>query len=175
VTAVVLAAALLAGQSRINAPFVTTPADVVNGMLTLAQVSSRDVVYDLGSGDGRIVIAAAHRFGARGVGIDIDPERVAEATESAKQAGVVGRVRFRQADIFDADISDATVVTLYLLPELNLALRDKLRRELAPGARIVSHAFGMGDWKPDKVIKIREALVYLWTVPKRDSSSGSSH
>jgi SAM-dependent methyltransferase len=171
---VIAAMALLALQMRMNAPFVTTPPEVVTAMLTLAQVGSRDVVYDLGCGDGRIVIAAARRFGARGVGIDIDPQRVADANQAAKDAGVVGRVRFRQADLFEADIAEATVITLYLLPDINMDLREKLRRELAPGARIVSHAFAMGDWKPDKIVKIRDSTLYLWTIPKPGSSSASS-
>ena len=166
--------ALLALQTRINAPFVTTPLEVVTAMLTLAQVGSRDVVYDLGSGDGRIVIAAARRFGARGVGIDLDPQRVAEANQAAKDAGVVGRVRFRQGDLFEADISEATVVTLYLLPDINMDLRDKLRRDLAPGSRIVSHAFAMGDWKPDKIVKIRDSTLYLWSIPRPAPASTSS-
>jgi SAM-dependent methyltransferase len=171
---VIAAMALLALQIRLNAPFVTTPPEVVTAMLTLAQVGSRDVVYDLGCGDGRIIIAAARRFGARGIGIDIDPQRIADAAQAAKDAGVVGRVRFRQGDLFEADIAEATVVTLYLLPDINMDLRDKLRRELAPGTRIVSHAFSMGDWKPDKIVKIRDSTLYLWTVPKPASSSASS-
>jgi SAM-dependent methyltransferase len=171
---VITAAVLLALQIRLNAPYIATPPEVVTAMLTLAQVGSRDVVYDLGCGDGRIVIAAARRFGARGVGIDIDPQRVAEANQAAKDAGVVGRVRFRQADLFEADLAEATVVTLYLLPDINMDLRDKLRRELAPGTRVVSHAFAMGDWKPDKIVKIRDSTLYLWTIPKTGSSSASS-
>jgi SAM-dependent methyltransferase len=165
---------LLALQIRINAPFVATPPEVVTAMLTLAQVSSSDIVYDLGCGDGRIVITAARRFGARGVGIDIDPQRVRDANEAAKIAGVAGRVRFRRGDLFDADLSEASVVTLYLLPDINIDLRDKLRRDLAPGTRVVSHAFSMGDWKPEKIVRIRDAVLYLWTIPKRDSSSALS-
>jgi SAM-dependent methyltransferase len=136
-------------------------------MLTVAEVTSRDVVYDLGSGDGRIVITAAKKFGARGVGIDIDPERIAESRRNARDAGVSSLVEFRLGDILNADVSKATVVTLYLVSSANLKLRPLLTRQLAPGARIVSHAFGMGDWPPDKVDRFRdsqtdERMIYLW-------------
>jgi len=136
-------------------------------MLTVAEVTSRDVVYDLGSGDGRIVITAAKKFGARGVGIDIDPERIAESRRNARDAGVSSLVEFRLGDILNADVSKATVVTLYLVSSANLKLRPLLTRQLAPGARIVSHAFGMGTWAPDKVEPFRdsqgdERMIYLW-------------
>lgn len=149
------------------APYVPTPQDVVDRMLTVAEVTSRDVVYDLGSGDGRIVITAAKKFGARGVGIDIDPERIAESRRNARDAGVSSLVEFRLGDILNADVSKATVVTLYLVSSANLKLRPLLTRQLAPGARIVSHAFGMGDWPPDKVDRYRdsqtdERMIYLW-------------
>jgi SAM-dependent methyltransferase len=149
------------------APYVPTPQDVVDRMLTVAEVTSRDVVYDLGSGDGRIVITAAKKFGARGVGIDIDPERIAESRRNARDAGVSSLVEFRLGDILNADVSKATVVTLYLVSSANLKLRPLLTRQLAPGARIVSHAFGMGDWPPDKVDRFRdsqtdERMIYLW-------------
>jgi SAM-dependent methyltransferase len=149
------------------APYVPTPQDVVDRMLTVAEVTSRDVVYDLGSGDGRIVITAAKKFGARGVGIDIDPERIAESRRNARDAGVSSLVEFRLGDILNADVSKATVVTLYLVSSANLKLRPLLTRQLAPGARIVSHAFGMGDWAPDKVDRFRdsqtdERMIYLW-------------
>lgn len=146
--------------------YVPTPVPVVNEMLRLANVQSKDMVYDLGSGDGRIVIAAAQKRGARGIGIDIDPQRVREANENAQKAGVSDRVEFRQQDLFQTDFSNATVVTLYLLPELNLKLRPKLLRELKPGTRIVSHAFDMGDWKPDKVVEVDGRTVYYWVVPE---------
>src|SRR5512145_73967 len=133
----------------------------------MAKVTAKDVVYDLGCGDGRIVITAAQKYGARGVGIDIDPERVAEATDNVKKAGVAERVRIVHGDLFEADISGATVVTLYLLSELNLKLRPKLLRELKPGTRIVSHAFSMGDWKPERTAEVAGTLVYLWRVPAR--------
>jgi SAM-dependent methyltransferase len=155
-----------------RAPFVTTPPDVVERMLTLAKVTARDVVYDLGSGDGRIVIAAAQKFGARGVGIDIDPARVAEAEVNARRAGVEGRVSFRIQDALATDVSDATVVTLYMLSAINVKLRPILTRSLRPGARIVSHSFAMGDWEPEIVDTFRDAqgtnrTLYLWTADGR--------
>ncbi|MBL1177799.1 MAG: class I SAM-dependent methyltransferase [Pantanalinema sp. GBBB05] len=146
--------------------YVPTPTAVVNEMLRLANVQSDDVVYDLGSGDGRIVITAAQERGARGIGIDINPQRIREANENAQKAGVTDRVQFRQADLFETDFRDATVVTLYLLPDLNLKLRPKLLRELKPGTRIVSHAFDMGDWKPEKVVEVEGRTVYYWVVPE---------
>lgn len=151
------------------APFVPTPQDVVEKMLAMAQVSAKDVVYDLGSGDGRLVITAAKKFGARGVGIDIDPARIAEGQANAKTAGVSDRVEFRQQDALAADLSQATVVTLYLLSSSNVKLRPRLLQQLKPGARIVSHQFGMGDWAPDKVETFTDTngtsrTLYLWTV-----------
>lgn len=136
-------------------------------MLKVAKVTSKDVVYDLGSGDGRIAIAAAKQHGARAIGIDIDPERIAEAKENARQAGVTDKVRFIQADLFESNISEATVVTLYLLPSLNLKLMPKLMKELKPGTRIVSHAFDMGDWEPEQELDVDGRKVYYWTIPKR--------
>lgn len=136
-------------QGESLAPYVPTPYDVVNRMLELADVSRDDVVYDLGCGDGRIVITAAERFGARGVGIDYDPERIAEANANAARRGVQDLVTFIQQDAMEADVSEATVVTLYLLSSSNRRLRPILTRQLRPGARIVSHAFRMGDWRPD--------------------------
>jgi SAM-dependent methyltransferase len=147
--------------------FVPTPEAVVDGMLKLAGVTKTDVVYDLGSGDGRIVIAAARTYGARGVGIDLDPKLVAEATRNAMKAGVADRVRFVEGDIFEADISEATVVTLYLLTSINEKLRPKLTAELRPGTRIVSHAFRMGDWKPEQETVVADRFIFLWRVPKR--------
>ncbi len=144
--------------------FVPTPEDVVAGMLSLAGVKRSDVVYDLGSGDGRIVIQAAKRYGARGVGIDINPERIEEATRNARAAKVADRVRFLNQDLFESDLGEATVVTLYLLPRLNLKLRPKLLAELKPGTRIVSHGFDMGDWPPDGVAQIGHTTIYLWTI-----------
>lgn len=149
-----------------DVPFVPTPDNVVQAMLKHAKVTSNDVIYDLGSGDGRIVISAVKASGARGVGIDIDPERIKEANENAKAAGVTDRVKFIEQDLFEADISKATVVTLYLLPAINLKLRPKLLKELKPGTRIVSHNYHMGDWKPQAQETIDHHTVYFWVVPK---------
>jgi SAM-dependent methyltransferase len=152
-----------------DVPYEPSPPEVVRAMLELARVGKDDVVYDLGSGDGRIVIAAAQAFGARGVGIDIDPQRIAEANENARRAGVTDRVKFVQGDLFTADFSEASVVTLFLWPEVNLRLRPKLRT-LKPGTRIISHVHDMGDWAPEQTIRVkvdggaRERTVYLWTV-----------
>ena len=155
---------------RADVPYVQTPHEVVAQMLRLADVGRNDVVYDLGSGDGRLVIAAARDFGARGVGVEIDPRLVAQSVESARRAGVGDRVTFREQDLFQTDLADATVVTLYLSPALNLRLRPKLLRELRAGARIVSHDFDMGDWPPARALRIdvreRASQVYLWVVPK---------
>jgi SAM-dependent methyltransferase len=149
--------------------FVPTPMEVVEKMLSLAQVSQEDVVYDLGCGDGRLVVTAAKKYGARGVGIDIDPQRVAESKANAAKENVTGRVRFMEADLFETDISEATAVTLYLLPELNVRLRPKLFRELRPGTPIVSHDFDMGEWKPDQTVAVeapdRVHTVYFWVIP----------
>ena len=147
--------------------FVPTPTAVVDAMLKLANVTARDVVYDLGSGDGRIVIAAAQKFGARGVGIELDPQLVDQANKNARKAGVADKVTFLSVDLFKADISQATVVTLYLLPSINVRLQPKLMRELKPGTRVVSHRFDMGGWKPEQDVTVRGAHVYLWTIPTR--------
>lgn len=154
-------------QVAIRAPYVRTPPEVVRAMLKLAKVSKHDVVYDLGCGDGRIIITAAREFGARGVGIDIEAQRVGEAQANARKAGVADRVEFRQQDLFQADISQATVVTLYLLEDVNLELRPKLLRELKPGTRIVSYSFDMGDWKPDQEVQVNGAKLYYWVVPAK--------
>jgi predicted RNA methylase len=165
-------AALVAPSSAQQAPlrspdviFVPTPQEVVDAMLKLAKVTKNDVVYDLGSGDGRIPITAAKTHGARGVGIDIDPQRIKEATENLKTAGVGDRVKFLNQDLFTTDISEATVVTLYLLPSLNLKLMPKLNKELKPGTRIVSHAFDMGDAKPIETLNVNGRTIYFWTTP----------
>ncbi|HMF02125.1 MAG TPA: class I SAM-dependent methyltransferase [Terriglobia bacterium] len=147
--------------------FVPTPQNVVEGMLKMANVKAGDVVYDLGSGDGRIPITAVQKFGAvRAIGIDIDPQRIKEANENAEKAGVTNKVKFLNQDLFTTDFSEATVITLYLLPSLNEKLRPKLL-ELKPGTRIVSHAFDMGDWKPEKTETIDGRTIYFWTVPKK--------
>jgi SAM-dependent methyltransferase len=149
------------------APYVPTPQDVVDKMLELAQVTKGDVVYDLGCGDGRIVITAARKYGARGVGVDIDPERIKESRGKAEEAGVADRVTFQLQDAMTVDVSPATVVTLYLLSSSNLKLRPMLTKQLRPGARIVSHAFSMGDWQPDDTETFTdsrgsERTLYLW-------------
>ena len=156
-----------------RAPYVPTPSDVVDRMLALASVTSRDVVYDLGCGDGRIIIAAAQKLGARGVGVDIDPVRIAEAQRHAARAQVEHLVTFRLEDAFDTDVSEATVVTLYLLSAHNVALRPILTRQLRPGARIVSHNYAMGDWEPDVVDVFTSAddqsrTLYLWKADGRE-------
>jgi SAM-dependent methyltransferase len=145
-----------------------TPMEVVHAMLRLAKVNAGDVVYDLGCGDGRIVITAAREFGARGVCVDIDPARIAESRENARQAHVIDRIRFLNEDLFATDLGDATVVTLFLSSELNLAVRPKLQRELKRGTRVVSHWHHMGDWRPQQTLRVqgdgRESPVYLWTI-----------
>lgn len=156
-------------QAPSLAPYVPTPQDVVEKMLTLAHVGKGDVVVDLGSGDGRLVVTAAKQYGARGIGIDIDPARIAEGKANAAKAGVQHLVEFRQEDALQADVSQATVVTLYLLSGSNVKLRPRLLSQLKPGARIVSHQFGMGDWAPEKVETFTDSngtsrTLYLWTV-----------
>ena len=145
--------------------YVPTPQSAVDAMLELARVTSADVVYDLGSGDGRIPITAAQRYGARGVGIEIDRFILRDAFDNAKKAGVTDRVTFLNQDLFESDISPASVVTLFLLPRLNQQLIPKFRRELRPGTRIVSHQFDMGDqWPPEKVQDVNGLTIYLWTI-----------
>ena len=146
--------------------FVPTPYEVVDEMLKLGGVKKGDVLYDLGSGDGRIPVTAAKRFGIRAVGIDIDPQRIKEANENARKNGVTKLVTFKNEDLFKTDFKDATVITLYLLPDLNVKLRPRLM-ELKPGTRIVSHQFDMGTWAPDKKVELNGRTVYLWTVPKK--------
>ena len=145
--------------------YVPTPEEVVEAMLQVAKVTKNDVVYDLGTGDGRIPVTAAKKYGARGVGIDIDPQRIKDANENVAKNGVGDRVKIIQGDLFETDISEATVVTLYLLPSLNQKLLPKLNKELKPGTRIVSHAFDMGDKKPEQELDVNGRKVYLWTIP----------
>lgn len=147
--------------------YVPTPPEVVEEMLRIAGVKKGDVLYDLGSGDGRIPVTAAKKFGIRAVGIDIDPERIREANQNAKRNGVEKLVKFRNEDLFTANFKEATVVTLYLLPDLNVKLRPRLWNELKPGTRIVSHQFEMGDWKPEKTIELNGRTIYFWTIPER--------
>jgi len=145
--------------------YVPTPQEVVDAMLVMAGVTAKDVVYDLGCGDGRIPVTAAKVYGARAVGIDIDPQRIEEAHANVKSAGVGDKVKILNADLFETDISPASVVTLYLLPSLNQKLMPKLQKELKPGSRIVSHAFDMGDaWPPEKTQEVNGRRIYMWTV-----------
>lgn len=171
-----LAALLVAGCGGVlpaspDILFVATPEQVGSEMLKLAGVTGADVVYDLGSGDGRLVIAAAKEFGARGVGVEIQARLVQDSRESALKTGVTDRTQFLWQDMFETDISPATVVTLYLSPELNLRLRRKLLRELRPGSRIVSYQFDMGDWRPDRTVRVQgpggDHVIYFWVVPQR--------
>jgi cyclopropane fatty-acyl-phospholipid synthase-like methyltransferase len=168
VAAVVAALPIAAQQAPGRRPdihWVPTPPAVVDAMLKLADVKPTDVVYDLGCGDGVIVATAAQKYGARAVGIDIDPVRVKEATERAQKMGVSDKVEIRQGDLFEADIDDATVVTLYLLQSLNQKLMPKLKKELKPGTRVVSQSFSMGEeWPPEKTIDVDGRPVYLWTI-----------
>ena len=147
--------------------FVPTPEAVVEAMLQVANVTKNDTVYDLGCGDGRIPVTAAKKYGARGVCFDIDPQRIKEANENVAKNNVGNLVKVVEGDLFEQDLSGATVVTLYLLPSLNVKLMPKLMKELKPGTRIVSHAFDMGDWKPEKELDVDGRKVYFWTIPKR--------
>jgi SAM-dependent methyltransferase len=173
-------------EKQPDVPYMPTHEKVVAEMLKVAKVGKDDVLYDLGSGDGRIVITAAKEFGARGVGIDIDPDLIREARENAAKAGVADKVKFLQQDLFETDIREATVVTLYLWPEINLRLRPKLLSDLQPGSRVVSHNHDMGDWKPLKTVRVRvpheyvfsktlnmrvphQHKIYYWVVPHRTS------
>ena len=173
VLALLLAASAATAQAQAVARqpdviFVPTPQDVVEAMLKLASVRQSDVLYDLGSGDGRIPVTAAKQYGIRAYGIDIDPQRIQEANENARKAGVTNLVQFRREDLFKANFKEATVVTLYLLPELNVKLRPRLLAELKPGTRVVSHQFDMGTWKPDKKVELSAGrTIYLWTIPPR--------
>jgi SAM-dependent methyltransferase len=152
-------------KPKLDVPYVPTPQPVVNKMLEMGKVSRRDVLYDLGCGDGRIVVTAAKRRGARGVGIDIDPARIEEARQNAQQAGVANRVEFHVGDLFQADFSEASVVTLYLLPEINRRLRPQLWRQLKVGTRVVSHAFDMGEeWPPDRTERVAGSTLHSWTI-----------
>src|SRR5215469_13354231 len=178
VVGVSLAAAQSERRRQFDVPYVPTTEGAVLAMLQLADVNKTDIVYDLGCGDGRIVIAAAKTYGARGVGIDIDPQRIREAKENAKKAGVENLVRFEENDLFQADFREATVVTLFLLRSINLKLRPRLLEELKPGTRVVSNTFDMGDWRPEKEQSLPVAddgeaaylshKFFLWTIAQRD-------
>ena len=180
VTVVLLLVVAVAGaqsptteKKPLDVPYVPTHQSLVDEMLNMARVGSHDVLYDLGSGDGRIVITAAKKYGTRGVGYDLDPERVSEANENARRAGVTDKVRFEQQDIFTAKFADATVITMYLLPDVNMRLRPKLL-ELKPGTRIVSHNYDLGDWQPvqrkEMDINGINHTLFLWIVPQRSSA-----
>lgn len=162
-----------------SVPYVPTPENVVEQMLELANVSGDDVLYDLGSGDGRIPITAAEKYGTRGTGVELDSELVQESRANAEAAGVSDRVEFLQQDLFQTDFSEASVVTLYLLPDVNIELRSKLLEELEPGTRIVSHDFDMGEWQPEEVVQVqsssgRQHTLYYWVVPEEIPESISS-
>ena len=156
---------------KLDAPYVSTPQTAVDAMLRLAQLRPDDLLYDLGCGDGRIVISAARDFGARGVGIDLDPRRIDEANAAARSAGVAGRVRFVVQDLFATDFSEATVLALYLFPEMNAKLLPKIRAEMRPGARVVSYQFGIGDWAPERMEGVWSGdlrnEIFLFRVPPR--------
>jgi cyclopropane fatty-acyl-phospholipid synthase-like methyltransferase len=151
----------------LEVPYVPTPNQVVEAMLNLAKVTKDDTVIDLGCGDGRIVITAAQKYGARGIGVDLNPERIAEAEANAKSAKVESRVRFVEQDLFKADIHEASVVTLYLLPSVNARLKPRLLEQLKPGTRIVSHSFDMPDWKPAAKESVDGRTIYLWIIPEK--------
>lgn len=165
---IVCGSSLVIAQQKpvLDVPYVPTRQTVVDAMLKLANVKKGDVLYDLGCGDGRIVVTAARDYGATGVGFDIDPQRIAEANANAKSAGVADKVKFVNANLFDTDLNKATVITMYLLPTVNMKLRPKILA-LKPGTRIVSHAFDMGDWKPDRTETVDGATIHFWTVPPR--------
>ena len=161
-------------KKELDVPYVPTPQTVVDEMLAMAEVTGNDVLYDLGSGDGRIPITAAKKFGTRGVGIDLNPVRVREANENAKEAGVTDKVRFTEGDLFQQDFNEATVVTLYLLPDVNIKLRPKLLA-MKPGTRVVSHNYNMGDWDPEKMKTMKtpdgvEHHIYFWRVPEKQTA-----
>lgn len=154
-------------NENLDVPYVPSPQEVVDAMLKLAGVKNTDTVIDLGCGDGRIVVTAVKKFGAkRAIGYDLDPERIAEANDNAKQNGIAGKVQFIEKNLFDAEISSASVITLYLLPGVNEKLKPRLLKELKPGTRIVSHSFSMGDWQPVKQEDIGGRRIYLWIVGK---------
>lgn len=166
VCATVLMQAQETMAQNLNVPYVPTRQVVVDAMLELAKVTKDDVLYDLGCGDGRIVVTAAKKYGTNGTGVDIDPERISEANANAREANVTDKVRFVEGNLFDVDLNNASVVTLYLLPRINMQLRPKLL-QLKPGTRIVSHAFDMGDWEPDQTIQVDGSTIHFWTVPER--------
>jgi SAM-dependent methyltransferase len=165
--AVAQPAAVAQQRPKLDVIFVPTPQDVVDRMLQMAEVKPTDFVIDLGCGDGRMVITAAQKYGARGYGVDIDPDRINDSNENAKRAGVTDKVAFKVADLFQEDIKKANVMTMYLLRDINLRLRPKILDELQPGSRIVSHAFDMGDWEPDQRDNVNDRNIYFWYVPAK--------
>ena len=171
---VVLAQQAPAPKRSPDVPYVPTPQPVVEAMLKLGEVKKGDVLFDLGCGDGRIVVTAAQRYGVDATGVDIDPQRISEAKENATKAGVNGKAKFIQGDLFQADLSKASVVTLYLLPSVNMKLRPKLWKELKPGARVVSHSFDMEDWKPTKTAEVNGRRIYLWVITEKDKKAAAS-
>jgi hypothetical protein len=164
---VVICSASVAQQPRLDVHFVPTPQAVVDRMLDMAKVSRDDFVIDLGSGDGRIVVTAAKRFGARGMGVDLDPNRIRDARENAKKNNVEDKVTFQQQNLFETKLSDASVVTMYLLHRINMELRPRLLEVLKPGTRVVSHDFHMNDWLPDRHDSVGEREAYLWIIPAK--------
>ncbi len=165
----------LAEPERLDVPYVPTPQEVVDRMLEMGRVGKNDVLYDLGCGDGRIVVTAAKSRGARGTGIDLNPVRIAEAKENAKAAGVADRVNFKVGDLFQADVSPATVVTLYLLPSVNVKLRPRLWQQLKVGTRVVSHAFDMGpEWPPEKKDEVDGRTIYYWTITQANKKAAKA-
>jgi SAM-dependent methyltransferase len=164
-------ATLAGGRAQLTVPYVSTEYDIVREMLNLGGVAASDLVVDLGSGDGRIPILAARDKGARGLGVDIDDARIRESRVNAAQAGVAERVSFRQQDLFATPLDEATVLTLYLLPEINLQLRPRILAQMRPGARVVSNSFDMGDWRPERQIEVQGNKIFLWIVPARVAGS----
>lgn len=161
------AAEFVKGQPRLDVPYIATDMQVVDAMLGLARVRPGDYLIDLGSGDGRILIAAARSSGARGLGVDIDPARIRESNENARAAGLTGQVIFRRQDLFTTPLAEADILTLYLLPEINLRLRPRILAEMRPGTRVLSHDYDMGDWRWDQREQVGNAIIYLWTIPAR--------
>lgn len=162
-----VAAPAVAQQPRLDVPFVPTPQDVVDRMLEMAEIHEGDYLIDLGSGDGRIPVTAAKRYGIRAYGVDLNSDRVGEANENARRSGVADKVRFEPKNLFETEIKDASVLTMYLFASVNLKLRPRILQELEPGTRVVSHAFDMAEWEPDQHLKVEHRDIYLWIVPAR--------
>jgi SAM-dependent methyltransferase len=163
-------AAVVRGEVEKDVPYVPTPQPVVDKMLELAQPKEGEKIYDLGCGDGRIIVTAAKKYGVTGIGVDIDPERIKEANENAEKAGVTDKVKFIEKNLFEMDFADADILGMYLLTTVNAKLKPKILAEMKPGSRVVSHAFDMGDWKPDQTVRVKESgdrVVYFWVVPAR--------